>query len=156
MTNFQFSYNGELFKFDIHSHPGVGSLHEAELKLIVQLMDYVDIVSELVIPFTIQWREEILIDAAEELIANTTESGFELYTLPEVITLEPIHHHGFVSQAYTLPAIKNVLEVVSPMYLNPLPYPINEFALYDKQARTIFIEGSWLKEEHEGIYNLIV
>ena len=53
MTNFQFSYNAELFKFDIHSHPGVGSLHEAKLELIVQLMDYVDIVSELVIPFTI-------------------------------------------------------------------------------------------------------
>ena len=28
--------------------------------------------------------------------------------------------------------------------------------MYDKKTRTIFVEGSWLKEEHEGIYNLIV
>ena len=53
MTNFLFSQDGELFEFDIYSHPGVGSLHEAELELIVQMMDYVDIVSELAIPFTI-------------------------------------------------------------------------------------------------------
>ena len=59
------------------------------------MTDYSQTVPDLTLPFTIQWREEIpSIDIPDDE-ENPTESGFEVYTLPDVITLEAIHHHGY-------------------------------------------------------------
>ena len=78
---------------------------------------------------------------------NKTESGYEVPFIDPKFTLEPLIIDGYKNVSYTLPEVKNSLNVVSPIYLN-LTREVAEFLNYDKLSRTFSIYSYELKEKH--------